>query len=374
VSSSSFFDESKEQSRIKADIVAKYLWAWAKVVIPSTKKRRRKIGYIDLFAGPGRYKDGTKSTPLLVLERAINDPDMRDMLVTAFSDSEPTNAQSLRNSIDSIPNIETLKNKPQVYIERVDEKITEIFKSIRMIPSLTFLDPWGYKGLSYRLIDSVIKDWGCDCIIFFNYNRINMGLGNDKVAEHMNALFGNESAARLRIELDSLNTSDRERKILNALSDTLKNLGGNFVLPFRFRGEIGNRISHHIIFVTKHRKGYDMMKEIMAKASSNHYQEVPSFEYSPLKNPQLCLFPPNYSLDKLKNELTDLFAGQSLSMLELYNTHNLDTCYIKKNYKKALMQLEEQGNVVMNPSADKRRKNTLGDDVKVIFPFKRGRK
>jgi three-Cys-motif partner protein len=63
-----FFKESKDQSRVKAEIVAKYFWAWAKVVIPATKRQGAgKVAYIDLFAGPGRYKDGAKSTPLLVL-------------------------------------------------------------------------------------------------------------------------------------------------------------------------------------------------------------------------------------------------------------------------------------------------------------------
>ena len=60
-----------------------------------------------------------------------------------------------------------------------------------------FVDPWGYKGLSLRLINSVLKDWACECIFFFNYNRINMGLGNDAVKEHMDALFGEERAAEL---------------------------------------------------------------------------------------------------------------------------------------------------------------------------------
>ena len=92
----SFFEESQEQSKVKAELVAKYLWAWAKVIMPSAKNGDNRIAYIDLFAGPGRYRDGTKSTPLLVLERAIMDPDMRDMLVTIFSDADPTNTQSLK--------------------------------------------------------------------------------------------------------------------------------------------------------------------------------------------------------------------------------------------------------------------------------------
>ncbi len=34
----SFFDESREQSVIKARIISKYFWAWAKVIIPSAKQ------------------------------------------------------------------------------------------------------------------------------------------------------------------------------------------------------------------------------------------------------------------------------------------------------------------------------------------------
>jgi len=366
--SSSFFDESTEQSKVKADIVAKYLWAWAKVVIPSTKRWDNQIAYIDLFAGPGKYKDGTKSTPLLVLERAINDADMREMLLTIFSDADPTNAGSLQDAIDSMPGIETLKHKPQVYIEIVDEHVTEIFNSTQMVPSLTFLDPWGYKGLSYPLINSVIKDWGCDCIIFFNYNRINMGLGNDIVKKHMDALFGEERAANLRNKLSSLKISEREQEILVTLSGTLKELGGEYVLPFRFRGGRGNRISHHLISVTKRRKGYDIMKNIMANASSSCYQEVPSFEHSPQIIAQPYLLPPYLPLDDLRNELPETFAGQSLSVLELYNRHNVGTYYIKKNYKRVLTELEKNGKVVMNPSADRRRRGTLGDNVIVTFP------
>jgi three-Cys-motif partner protein len=62
---SSFFEESREQSVIKAKIVKDHFWAWAKVIVGSLKRygRGEKIAYIDLFAGPGRYKDGTKSTP-----------------------------------------------------------------------------------------------------------------------------------------------------------------------------------------------------------------------------------------------------------------------------------------------------------------------
>jgi three-Cys-motif partner protein len=369
---SSFFEESTEQSRVKANIVADYFSTWAKIMIPSSKRWDGKIGYIDLFAGPGRYNDGTKSTPLLILEKAIIDPDMRNMIVTIFSDAIPENIQSLNNVIKSLPNIDTLKYQPKVYTEIVDEKIAEIFGSTKMIPCLTFLDPWGYKGLSTQLVNSVIKDWGCDCIVFFNYNRINMGLSNDLVKKHMDALFGKERALTLKNELVSLAPSDREKRILGSLSDSLKEMGGKFVLPFRFRGGKGERISHHLIFVTKHVKGYNIMKEIMANASSSQYQGVASFEYSPSEAIQPYLLAPFTPLNDLMKDIVTTFSGKSLTMIELFDNHNIGTNYTKKNYKHALIQLEQEGIVSTSPPPDKRKRNTMGDNVKITFPLKRG--
>ena len=118
-----FFDESKEQSLVKANIVAKYFWAWAKVIIPQAKKRSTKIAYIDLFSGPGRYKDGSKSTPLLILESAIADSDMRQILVTIFNDKDSKNIQSLQKAISSLPGINNLSNKPVILNKEVGEDI-----------------------------------------------------------------------------------------------------------------------------------------------------------------------------------------------------------------------------------------------------------
>ena len=125
MSGKSFFDEQKEQSLIKARIVEKYFWVWAKVIIATVKKSasQPRIAYIDLFTGAGRYKDGSKSTPVKVLETAIADPDMRNMLVSIFNDADDTNVYSLQQSIDAIPGIESLKYRPQILNHEVEDNI-----------------------------------------------------------------------------------------------------------------------------------------------------------------------------------------------------------------------------------------------------------
>jgi len=363
-----FFKESKDQSRVKAEIVAKYFWAWAKVVIPATKRQGAgKVAYIDLFAGPGRYEDGAKSTPLLVLERAAEDPEISRMLVSLFNDRDPDSAGALATALDSAPEIAGLKHKPQVLNDEVGQEIVAQFEKMRLVPTFFFVDPWGYKGLSLRLINSVLKDWGCDCVFFFNYNRINMGLSNDLVREHMDALFGAARADELRARIDGMSPTKRESAIVEGITEALKEMGGEYVLPFRFKNEKG-RTSYHLIFVSKNFRGYGIMKGVMARESSAAPQGVPSFEYDPTWSDELSLFEPRRPLGELKESLLRDFAGRELSMLQIYEEDSAGKPFIKKNYKQALMDLEEQGKIAARPSADDRKKDTFADRVLVRFP------
>jgi three-Cys-motif partner protein len=372
VSAKKFFDESREQSEVKTTIVTKYFWAWAKVMIPQAKRRSKKIAYIDLFAGPGRYRDGTRSTPILLLNKAIEDPDMRQMLVTMFNDANEDFSRSLEKAIYSLPGIEELKYPPEVYNFEVGEEIARKFDEMRLVPTLFFIDPWGYKGLSLDLIGSVLKHWGCDCIFFFNYNRINMGLANNLVREHMNALFGEARAESLRMKFEPMSPYERELTIVEELVKALQDMGGEYVLPFRFVNDQGTRTSHHLIFVSKHVLGYKIMKEIMARESSRMEQGVPTLEYNPADARYPFLFELSKPLDDLADMLLSKFAGQTLTMKQVYRKHHVGRRFIKRNYKEALRRLEAEGRIITDPPAENRIKRkgqvTFADRVKVTFP------
>lgn len=248
----SFFDEQAEQSQVKTAVVTKYFASWAKVMLGYFKNQAdRRIAYIDLFAGPGRYKDGTKSTPLLILENAIADEDLCRSLVTMFNDREPENSSSLVDAIKSLPGIDKLRYQPDVHTDEVGDKIVKLFEGMKLVPTLFFVDPWGYKGLSLRLINSVLKDFGCECLFFFNYGRINAGISNPVVKEHMAALFGVERGEELRERLESMAPHERELTIVEEICQALVEMGGEYTLPFGFKNAKGTRTKHHLIFVSK---------------------------------------------------------------------------------------------------------------------------
>jgi len=303
-----------------------------------------------------------------VLERAISDLQMRQHLVAIFNDKNSENVRSLEEAIKSLPGVSQLRHKPVVRNYEVGETIIAQLEKVSLIPTLFFVDPWGYKGLSLRLINSVLKDWGCDCVFFFNYNRVNAGLGNDVVEDHMNALFGKDRADQLRPKLAVLAPQDRELVIVEELMQAFCENKKRYVLPFRFKNEKGSRTSHHLFFVSKNPLGYSIMKEIMAKESSTSTQGVPSFEYNPADLRQPLLFKLTRPIDDLTEMLLTTFAGQTVTMQQIFDKHNVGTPYIKKNYKEVLSQLEAECKIVTNPTCPPRRKGTFGDKVLVTFP------
>lgn len=363
-----FFEQRTEESRIKAQIVDKYYRAWAKVILP--RAGNSNIAYVDLFSGPGRYKDGSASVPLLVLENAINDPLLKDRLITVFNDKDENNSMTLQEEIAKLPGIDRLKSKPLVMNEIVGQSIVDALKGNSLIPTLSFIDPWGYKGLSLRLINTFLRDWGCDCIFFFNYNRINMGINNQYVKEHMDALFGAERADALRAEMAELEPAKRELLIVERISEALQEMGGKFTLPFCFRNEQGTRTSHYLIFVSKNIVGYNIMKDIMGRESSKTEQGVPSFSYCSADVTMPVLFELSRPLDELGGLLLETFAGKTLTMREVFDNHHVGRRFVSKNYKDVLVSLEAKREIRTDPSADKRRKGTFADHVKVTFPVR----
>ena len=364
----SFFKEQKDQSEAKARIVQKYLWAWANVIL--SQRHVDKIAYIDLFSGPGRYEDGASSTPLLVLETAIKEEKIRKSLVTIFNDRDNLNTSKLKKAVDALPGIDTLTYPPQIDTEEVGSEIVKMFEGMNIVPTLFFVDPWGYKGLSLRLINSVLKDWGCDCVFFFNYNRINMGISNLAIRHHMAAIFGEDRLDVMNAEIGQYSADDRELYVIEKLCEALKDSSAKdlFVLPFRFR-KPDYRTSHHLIFASKHFRGYDIMKGIMAKESSSSVDGVPSFEYSPAGPKFPILYLLSKPLEELKGMLKAAFAGQTLAVTQLYEQHSVGTRFVLKNYKDAIRELEEAGEVsVSDPENKKRRTGTLADRLLITFP------
>jgi len=362
-----WFEKPTEESLVKREIVTKYFNAWSRIMLVKSKY---KLAYVDLFSGPGRYEDGTPSTPLMILEKAIGDISLRSRLITIFNDVEPQYSDSLRREIRNLKDAESLTFQPQVNNIQI---AGDILKSLEnsSYPTLFFLDPWGYKGLSLKLIGSAIKKWGCDCIFFFNYNRVLMGISNKIVHEHMNELFGIETTRHLNSKvMNTSRASEKEDIVMAEMADGLRKMGGKYIVPFRFKNIKGTKTSHYIIFVSKNKIAYKIMKEIMADMSSLKDQGVGSFTFCGIEERQLRLFEYSQPLDELEDMLLRDLSGKVMTVEEIFYEHSIGTPYTLKNYKDILKKLEAKNkiNVKLPKGRISRIKNTLPDDLIIEFP------
>lgn len=354
-----FFEKPLEQSKVKSQIVAKYFDAWAGIITSHAED----IRYVDLFAGQGYYKDGTESTPLLVLKKAIEKPKIGQKLLAEFNDQKVKYVGSLREAVLQLDGIERLPNPPRFSNIKISREIVERYGGESLPPTLLFLDPWGYKGVSLGLIKVAIKDWGSECVLFFNYNRINMDLQKISVDKNINDLFGKDRADRLRRRMAGMQPYRREETIIQEFCNALMDMGGKYTLPFCFRDRKRDRTSHYLIHISKDPLGYGLMKEIMDRYSIKDADGVPTFTFDP-KNQLTLNF--NQPLRELAEQLMRYFRGRTLKVGDIHKQHQELTRFTKRNYKDALLTLEDEGRIKVDVPAESRpvrkERRTLGDE------------
>jgi three-Cys-motif partner protein len=364
-----FFDKPLEHSEIKSQIVAKYFDAWSRIVSP----RVTNVEYVDLFAGQGYYEDGTESTPLLVLKKAIENPSIARKLISEFNDQNSEYIKSLDLAIRNLDRINTLRYRPKLSSESVTKKIVEQYEQMNLPPTLFFLDPWGYKGVSQDLIRAAIKSWASECILFFNYKRINMDLQKSSVDKNINDFFGIQRANKLRTKTKHMSPYKREETIIGEFCKALIEMGGRYALPFCFRDRIQDRTSHYLIHASKHPLGYGLMKEIMNEYSFRDADGVPTFTFDPKQQLTLNF---GWPLRVLEEQLVQEFKGQKLKVGDIYKKHQEKTRFVKGNYKDALLILEKESKIKVDIPVERRPirngKRTLGDNRIVTF-ISRGR-
>lgn len=382
-----FFDSQTKHSLVKARIVSKCFFAWAKVMVANKQRypslAATTINYIDLYAGRGRYQDGSLSTPLLILADAASDPKMASILVSHFNDKDEKNCTSLSDAIQNLDGIENLTYHPKVYNGEVDTSIQKAFEAINMAPTFFFLDPWGYKGLSLTLIKSLVKHWGTDGVFFFSYNSIRRGLSIKSVEQHMFALFGQERVQKLRQAFQGLDAKECEKLICTELDSALKAEGAKYTLFFRFKHPTRNRTSHYLIFVTKDFLGYSIMKDIMAKEGLS-LDDIPLFYYDSdahgcQEQHQTLMFDED-PLATLETQLLTTFTKCSLVLKQIYSQHTqahqmlfhirdkhiIGSPFLERHYKRALLDLEAKG--LISFSRQPKKKGTLAPDILITFP------
>lgn len=354
-----FFADQSEQSAVKAHIVSSYFSAWSRVI----QKWNTPMAYIDLFCGPGKYENDKPSAPLLIVQNTLANPALLHKMSFVFNDKDSNNTAMLQQSISQLDENAKLKGRLQFYNETVEQDFYSRLNIPANMPVLSFVDPFGYKGLTMNLINRLINNSGSDCIFFFNYNRINMALSsNTKFDEHLKSLFGDNRTAELKKQLAHQPPERREPIVLNALIDALRENKSNYVLPFKFYSTEMVRTSHFIIFVTKHPLACKIMKQIMYSNSAKDSDGVATFSFEDSRNfgagfEQLTIF--DRPIQSLRDDILRKYIGRTVSVGSICNDVDCDfsSHFVSKNVKDVLKELELEGKISVTTGRKQKYRN-----------------
>lgn len=365
-----FFKSQRISSRIKASIVSTYFPQYCSII--QTKHMPKKIGYFDLFAGPGKYEDGNPSTPLLVARECMKLSWLKNRVWMVFNDKEYSD--TLKHNFEEEFPQGTFPNKPHFGHSVVGENadIDSFIMSSRMegryneCPSLMFIDPFGYKSIKTVVLAEFMKDWGNELFIFVNTKRINPALENEKFESLMKSLFPS-SFNRLKNEIRNCNSLPKRLQLI------LDNLGKEFEIllgqrlyytAFRFQEEDVETTSHNILHITKSKRGYDLIKQIYTDFANvgTIFDGGNTYTFDPKKvdNSVEDLFDTkSENIDVLKDILYSQYRGRELSALELFEEHQIKSLYSRSHYVQALRRLVEEQKVEACFIDDKQHKVTV---------------
>lgn len=353
--------ELDPHTQAKHAILERYLKAW----FPIITTREKRIIYIDGFSGPGRYKSGEPGSPLIALNTALGHTHpINEELIFWFIDENEDRSNHLKEELSalSIPAHYNVKVESGKFHEKFKILLDNIETSgANLAPTFAFIDPFGFSGIPFNLIERLFKQEKCEVFITFMVDAINRFLEHpdDAIVQHIVDAFGTNEA--IQVAKDS---GGRITQLRTLYQERLKQVA-KFVRYFEIRDK-HDRVQYYLFFATKHALGHVKMKESMWSVDPDG-----DFRFSDATNPdQLILFESNVT-PVLAKELLSYFQDRKkvpIGEVRVYVEN--ETPYLKKHMGPALSQEEGAGTITIEPlklDGKKRRKNTYPDDAVVNF-------
>jgi three-Cys-motif partner protein len=349
-----FFAKQTISSMVKAKIITEYFPSYCQIITKA--KKPREIRYLDLFSGPGIYNDGSWSTPLLIGKQVSELENLRTMVQLVFNDNKYCN--QLKSNFTSCFPEGTFVKTPRFGDKTIgeDEHIDKWLvkntheNNVNPKPSLLFIDPFGYKGIETSVLARFLSNWGNELFIFVNIKRIHPALENDKFNDLMVDLFPTTLSTLRNDRRYLATTAERIQLIIDKLGQEYESILKSkiYYTAFKFQEEDNSATSHYILHLTKHHRGFDLVKQIYTDFANvgTVFDGRNTYTFDPklVDSKDLVLFDAKQAnLDKLKSLILRDFEGKTLTALQLFEAHQKDVLYSRQHYAVALRQLVEEG-------------------------------
>lgn len=354
--------ELKEHTKVKHEILEKYLTPWIYHL-----GRNPRIAVFDCFAGRGEYSMGEPGSPLRILRKFGERKDYYQKAHCIFIEKNKNNFQNLEKVIDR-----ELQENPDKY-EKVEiikyndtfaDVVSEILSGVktRLVPSLFFIDPFGFKGVPFELIKEIMKFPRVEIFFTFMSKDMNRFLGSEKHSDALDELFG---TGKWREILEESEEGKQQHELRELYRNQLhKEANVKYSWTYKVGMDETRQTTYYLIHATNNFKGLKIVKDIM-------------YKQSPVEGRFGYLGPDEYQgdlsdfiggrLNNFKDFLLATFRGKTLSFLNIIEKSYMETSFIEKDYRKALKELEKEGKISVRRITSKTEKGLGGED-EIAFP------
>jgi spore photoproduct lyase len=370
----------KEHTRVKHELLRKYLCAW----IIKLGKFHRKVLFFDCFAGRGEYIDEntgkvlTVGSPIIAIKLADKllqscEQNSRqsyfDKFICFAIEKDGDNFRNLQEVVSREK--DNIKFKDNVDIQLINDefanvvdKLVEMVKeeSVQIAPSFFFIDPFGFSGVPFEAVKNILCMPKTEIFFTFMNRDINRFLESPQVEMHLDALY---PTSEWREIYKKENWQERDKALLDLYLKSLHEVAKvRYIWTFRVCMDEKYQTLYYLIHATNHFDGLKIMKDIMHnQGASGEFAWLGPKES--LYRHQQKLF--DEEIPSLKNYLLTRFSGNTKTFEEILEETYQDTRFVEKQYREALKKLESEKKIMVERVTSKTQRGLSGSD-KIFFP------
>jgi len=346
----------------KHAILRKYLPVWMQILASNN----RTIGYVDCYAGPGVYPDGSDGSPLIALDIAEKKSKTDGCGVwCVFNEHDQGLARRLQESVG----LRSYRERTLIFSLDAKDLLDHLLMDSRFaedgrlsVPMFFFIDPFGL-NVPMQMLKRIMEQPKTEILLTFMIKDVVRWSRTSGYEHIMMDLFDHPDPLSL---IEQAEGSDYEQRAVNAFVNRLKvHAGVKHVIKYRICSQRERRTLFYLVHGSNHFKGFKLMKGIMynlgipgafAYLGPGHPLQGQTFLTDQLEQGEI---------ESLANYLVGKYTGMTRSFGFILEANYAEVSGIEKHFRRAVLVLERRGKVEI--SGEKRRKGTLKEDHEVRF-------
>jgi len=338
-----------EHTEVKHRILRKYLTTWTRIVSSTNSE----LHYFDGFAGRAEYDGESGGSPLIAIDVANRNAERFDKFHCTFNELNEGNYEHLSKEVHE--KAKECENIGKVRAELKNEEFEDVALPVlkheryRNIPSLVFVDPFGYEGTPFEVISDImnLRESGDEVFFTFMVDTIRRFLGDEEKESTITRIFGTDDWKYIR----DINSRERqEEEILKVYVNQLEESAGvEHVFPFQMKHPDKDVTLYYLIHATNHFKGFKVMKDVMFKEGADDLFAYLGSDHYGYEENQTTLFESTASEDtritELEDRLIDWYEDTTITYGKIIEETYSKTDLVEPQYRTALSNLESEDKI-----------------------------